>query len=135
MHIPHCVAFNINSTIFVKHLVSVYSRLWGSAPSIMDEVCVLVALCSGKGTNLLEKLIFLGLGLTVLLPLLPVHCRSYTWNANMLPLRICCEGTRFEKHAWEEGLVQLLPNSPANISNPILGTPRTVIQVVHCTMS
>lgn len=135
MHIPHCVAFNINSTIFVKHLVSVYSRLWRSAPSIMDEVCVLVELCSGKGTNLLEKLIFLGLGLIVLLPLLPVHCRSYTWNANMLPLRICCEGTHFEKHAWEERLVQLLPTSPVNVSNPILGTPRTVIQVVHCTMS
>lgn len=79
--------------------MSVYSRLWGSAPSIMEEVCVLVALRSGRGTNLLEELIFLGLGLTVLLPLLPVHCRFYTWNANMLPLRISCEGTHFEKHA------------------------------------
>lgn len=40
----------------------------------------------------------------------------------------------FEEHAWEEGLVQLLPTSPMNISNPILGTPRTTVQVVHCTM-
>lgn len=134
MHIPHYIAFNINSTIFVKRPVSVYSRLWGSAPSVMGEVCVLVALCSGRGTDLLEELILLGLGLTVLLPLLPVHCRSYTWSANVLPLRICCEGTHFEKHA-REGLVQLLPTSPVNISNPILGTPRTVIQVALCTMS
>ena len=133
MHILHYIAFNINSTIFIKHLVSVYSRLWGSAPSVMDEVCVLVALCSGRGTDLLEELIFLGLGLT-LRPLLPVYCRSYTWSANVLPLRICCEGTHFEKHA-REGLVQLLPTSPVNISNPIQGTPWTVIQVALCTTS
>lgn len=71
-------------------------RLWGSAPSIMEEVCVLVCytLCVGELT--FWRSYISGLGLTVLLPLLPVHCRFYTWNANMLPLRISYEGTHFE---------------------------------------
>ena len=45
---------------------------------ITDDVHALLALNSGGGANLLEELIFSCLGLTVLLPLMPVHCRFYT---------------------------------------------------------